>query len=168
MENISSLFKDKVLIEKLVRQIGTYEDKPIKLMEVCGTHTMSISKYGIRSVLPDTIKLISGPGCPVCVTPGYFIKSAVSLSRMKDVILTTFGDLVRIPFHDTSLLKEKAQGADIRIVYSPLDSLEIARENPSKKVVFLSVGFETTTPVVALTVLNAVSQGITNFMILCA
>ncbi|MCX7708295.1 MAG: hydrogenase formation protein HypD [Clostridia bacterium] len=168
MEKSEKLFRDKETVKKLIGKLKEYKGKPLKLMEVCGTHTMSISRYGIRSVLPESIKLISGPGCPVCVTPNYYIRSALELARRSDAIITTFGDMMRIPAGDTSLLDEKARGADVRIVYSPLDSLEIAEKNPEKKVIFLSVGFETTIPVAALAVLEAERRQIKNFMLLSA
>lgn len=164
----SDAFKDKETAEKLALRINNYSGRPIKLMEVCGTHTMAISRFGIRSILPENIKLISGPGCPVCVTPSYYIKGAVELARRNDVIVASFGDMLRIPSVDTNLLQEKAKGADIRIVYSPLDSIDIAINNQDKKVVFLSVGFETTIPVIALALLNALERGVENFMLLTA
>jgi hydrogenase expression/formation protein HypD len=161
-------FRDPELAKKLVSMLSSYKGRPVNLMEVCGTHTMSISRYGIRGLLPENINLISGPGCPVCVTPVSYIDSAILLSREKDVIITTFGDLMRVPGKTSSLLKEKGAGRDIRILYSPLDSLKIARDNRDKKVVFLSVGFETTTPIAALTVLRAVDENIKNFCVLSA
>lgn len=161
-------FRDPELAKKLVSMLSSYKGRPVNLMEVCGTHTMSISRYGIRGLLPENINLISGPGCPVCVTPVSYINSAILLSGEKDVIITTFGDLMRVPGKSSSLLKEKGRGRDIRIVYSPLDSLKIAKDNPDKKVVFLSVGFETTTPVTALTVLRAREENIKNFCVLPA
>lgn len=168
MDNILQEFKDKTLVSKLVKAINEYDGKQIKIMEVCGTHTMAISRFGIRSILPDNIKLISGPGCPVCVTPSFYIKAAIELSQREDVIITTFGDMMRIPYKGNSLLYEKALGRDIRMVYSPLDCLQIAQDHPDKKVIFLSVGFETTIPVIALSVIEAYQKGISNFWILTA
>jgi hydrogenase expression/formation protein HypD len=159
-------FRNSELAQKFGEEIASYRGRRVTIMEVCGTHTMSISRFGIRDLMPEDINLVSGPGCPVCVTPAFFINSAIELSRRQDVIIATFGDLMRVPGKDSSLLKEKAMGRDIRVVYSPLDSLKISSENPDKKVVFLSVGFETTTPVVALTVLKAFDDGIKNFSIL--
>lgn len=153
---------------RLGQALSNYKGKPIKIMEVCGTHTMAIFRYGIRELLPDRIKLISGPGCPVCVTPAYFLNAAITLAKMKDVIITTFGDMMRVPGNDSSLLREKALGADVRIVYSPLDSLKVAKDNPDKRVVFLSIGFETTTPIAALTIINAKELGLKNFSVLSA
>lgn len=165
-KNIFDIFKNKEYMNGIIDKIEKIAQKlncEIKIMEVCGTHTMAISKYGIRSILPKNINLISGPGCPVCVTPNYYIKTALDLSRRDDVIITTFGDMMRIPFEGNSLLLEKARGQDIRIVYSPFDAVKIAKENKNKKVVFLSVGFETTIPVIALAVLGAFDEKVDNF-----
>lgn len=168
MEKVDRMFRDQETAEKLIQRIKAYKGRPIRLMEVCGTHTMAVSRFGIRNVLPESIRLISGPGCPVCVTPNYYMNAAIRLARRDDVIITTFGDMMRIPAEDTSLLEEKARGRDVRIVYSPLDSLNIAEEHPGKTVVFLSVGFETTIPVIALAILEAERRGLTNFMVLSA
>jgi len=135
-------------------------------MEVCGTHTVSIFRYGIRGILPEQIRLISGPGCPVCVTPNHDIDLAVAVSRQKDVIIATFGDMMRVPGSTSSLQKEKAEGRDIRIVYSSLDALKIAKENPGKRVVFLSIGFETTSPTIAVAILRAKKEGFCNLFFL--
>jgi hydrogenase expression/formation protein HypD len=129
-------------IEKLCQIIG----KPIKLMEVCGGHTHSIFKYGIEEVLPDTIELIHGPGCPVCVMPKGRLDDAIAISQHPNVIFTTFGDAMRVPGSTTTLLQARAQGADIRMVYSPLDSLQIARENPDKEIVFLPLALKQLPP----------------------
>jgi hydrogenase expression/formation protein HypD len=165
MGNYIDEFRNSEAAMRLGQVLKNYKGKPIKIMEVCGTHTMAIFKYGIRELLPENIKLISGPGCPVCVTPAYYINSAVALAKQKGVILTTFGDMMRVPGSGSTLLTEKALGADVRIVYSPLDSLKIAKENPEKHVVFLSIGFETTTPITALTVINAKEAGYKNFSV---
>ncbi|MBF0259932.1 MAG: hydrogenase formation protein HypD [Desulfamplus sp.] len=141
------------------------QDAKLRLMEVCGTHTMSIFRHGIRSVLPDNIELLSGPGCPVCVTAQQDIDAFVDLAMIKDVILTTFGDLIKVPGTFSSLQKEKASGKDIRIIYSVFDCLEIAAANPDKEVVFCGVGFETTTPTVAASILMAAERGIENFSV---
>ncbi|TAF09308.1 MAG: hydrogenase formation protein HypD [Nostocales cyanobacterium] len=146
-------------IEKLSRQI----DKHLKIMEVCGGHTHSIFKYGIEEILPDNIELIHGPGCPVCVMPKGRIDDAIALCQDPNIIFTTFGDAMRVPGSKTSLLQAKAQGADIRMVYSPLDSLKIAKENPNKEIVFFGLGFETTAPSTAFTILQAAAENITNF-----
>jgi len=138
----------------------------VSFMEVCGTHTMAISKAGIREVLPSNIKLISGPGCPVCVTSPGDIDTMIEIADFSDVIVTTFGDMVRVPgSRQNNLSAKKADGADIRIVYSPAEILDIARNNPEKKIVFLSVGFETTAPTIASTLLEAERQTIDNIMI---
>ena len=150
-------------IEQLCQQL----EKPIKIMEVCGGHTHSIFKYGIEDILPEAIELIHGPGCPVCVMPKGRLDDAISISRNDNVIFTTFGDAMRVPGSTTSLLQAKAQGADIRMVYSPLDSLQIAKENPDQEVVFFALGFETTAPSTALTILQAESEKIHNFSMFC-
>lgn len=168
MTNYIDEFRDKAVIQKIVDCLNTYSGRNIKIMEVCGTHTMAISRYGLRSLLPKSIELLSGPGCPVCVTPTGYVDSAVELAENKNVIITTFGDMMRIPGNNSTLLYKKAQGCNVQMVYSPLNSLEIARANPDKEVVFLSVGFETTTPVIALSVLKAEAEKIKNFSVLTA
>ena len=150
-------------IQTLRDRIKTLKDKPLKIMEVCGGHTHSIFKYGLEEILPDTIELIHGPGCPVCVMPRGRLDDAIALAENPDIIFTTFGDAMRVPGSQKSLLQAKAQGADIRMVYSPLDSLQVARENPNKEVVFFGLGFETTAPSTALTVLQAQAEQINNF-----
>lgn len=144
------------------------EGRRLKFMEVCGTHTMAITRFGIRSLLPENIRLISGPGCPVCVTPNAYVDHAIAIGRLPDTIITTFGDMMRVPGSSSSLEKEKSNGGDIRIVYSPLDALEIARSNPDKEIIFLSVGFETTTPATASCILMAKSEGLKNISFLTA
>ena len=156
-------FRDRELVQELAGKIKQISRKEIALMEVCGGHTMAIHKFGIPSLLPGNIKLLSGPGCPVCVTSNKFIDTAVALARMKDNIITTYGDLIRVPGSSSSLDKEKAQGADIRIIYSTLEALEIARENKNKKVIFLGIGFETTAPSSAIAILEASKHKISNF-----
>lgn len=141
---------------------------PWRFMEVCGTHTVSIFRGGIRRMLPEDVELVSGPGCPVCVTPDDYMDKAIAYARRKDVILTTFGDMLKVPGSRSILGEEKAGGADIRIVYSPLDSIRVAKENPRKNVVFLAVGFETTAPTAAATVLAAQQQGVENLFLLSA
>lgn len=155
-------FRNPRLAEALVRKIRTATKRPIQLMEVCGTHTVSIFRYGIRGLLPPQLNLLSGPGCPVCVTPNADIDFAIALAQEKDVILTTFGDMMRVPGSRSSLQKEKAQGADIRIVYSPLDTLRIAAKYPQKRVVFLAIGFETTSPSISVALLRAREEGLQN------
>ncbi|AZR72940.1 hydrogenase formation protein HypD [Anoxybacter fermentans] len=164
-------YRDPLLIQKVtqkIHQVTESLDRTVRLMEVCGTHTHSIFHFGIRDLLPEKVELISGPGCPVCVTPMEFIDQAILLSRQPDVIITTFGDLMRVPGKRGSLLQAKAEGADVEILYSPLDSLKLARENPEKLVVFLGVGFETTIPLSALAIQQAEVEGIRNFKILNA
>ena len=143
-------------------------EKPWRFMEVCGTHTVSIFRGGIRQMLPEQVELVSGPGCPVCVTPDDYMDKAIAYARREDIIITTFGDMLRVPGSESSLGEEQAKGADIRIVYSPLDSIRIAWEHPDKKVLFLAVGFETTAPTAAATVLEAKRQGIGNLCLLSA
>jgi len=160
-------FRESEYAKAIVDKIHYISRKNVKLMEVCGTHTVAIFKSGIRGLLPAAIKLISGPGCPVCVTPMTDIDKAIALARQKDVIFTTFGDMMRVPGSLGTLQKKKAdEGLDIRIVYSPLDALKIARDNKDKKVAFFSAGFETTTPAIAATVFQAHMDGLSNFFIL--
>lgn len=137
-------------------------------MEVCGGHTMAIHKYGIKSLLPDTIRLLSGPGCPVCVTGISCVDKAVALARRDKVCICTYGDLVRVPGTESSLKTERASGADVRILYSPLDAVEHAADNPDVTVVFLGIGFETTTPASAAAVLEAEERELSNFYLLAA
>jgi hydrogenase expression/formation protein HypD len=138
-----------------------------KLMEVCGGHTHAIYKYGIDDLLPQNVELVHGPGCPVCVIPMGRVDDGIAVAREPDVILTCFGDMLRVPGADGSLLDAKAQGADVRIVYSPLDALRIAREQPDRQVVFFAIGFETTAPSTALTLKRAKAERIGNFSVLC-
>jgi hydrogenase expression/formation protein HypD len=161
-------YRDPSLARKIVEQITSVSQKPIRLMEVCGTHTMSIFKNGIRSLLPDNISLLSGPGCPVCVTSQGEIDSFVALSKYDDVIITTFGDLIKVPGAKASLEKNRASGSDVRIVYSTFDALEIAQKSPSKKIVFLGVGFETTAPTIAASILAAAELKLENYYVCCA
>jgi hydrogenase expression/formation protein HypD len=159
-------FRDNSLVQSLSLAIHRKSRQKIRLMEVCGGHTMAIRKYGIQQMLPDTIELLSGPGCPVCVTDRTSIDRAITLARRKDVIITTYGDLIRVPGTESSLDQEKALGADVRIVHSTLDALEIAKLNKHKKVIFLGIGFETTTPSSAVAIIEARKQKIFNFFLL--
>jgi hydrogenase expression/formation protein HypD len=159
-------FRNKDIAQGLIRKIFEVSTRPVHLMEVCGTHTVSFFRYGIREMLPKHIRLLSGPGCPVCVTPNQDIDLAIALSRRQDVLLATFGDMMRVPGSSSSLQKEKAEGRRIRIVYTPLDALRLAKENPEHKVVFLAVGFETTSPAIATTLLKAHNEGIQNLYFL--
>ncbi len=140
--------------------------REINLMEVCGTHTMNVHRHGIRDVFPENVRLISGPGCPVCVTPRKGLDTAIAYARDPDVIIATFGDMIRVPGSTSSLADERSKDADIRIVYSQLDSLKIAKENPEKTVVFMGIGFETTTPGLAQTILTAQKENVKNFNVL--
>lgn len=142
------------------------KNSTIRLMEVCGTHTMAIARAGLKRLLPVSIELVSGPGCPVCVTAQRDIDRAIAISRVKNVIMTTFGDMMRVPGSRASFLDLKRQGYDVRVVYSCLDALEIAGNNPDKKVMFMGVGFETTSPTVAATIIEAKKHGIGNFFVL--
>ncbi len=159
-------FRDKEIAEGLIQRIQKTSTRPIQLMEVCGTHTASIFRYGIRGILPEHIRLISGPGCPVCVTPNGDIDLAIALSRQKDTIIVTFGDMMRVPGSTSSLQKEKAEGRDIRIIYSSLEALKIAKEHPGKRVVFLAIGFETTSPTIAVAILRAKEEKLHNLFFL--
>ncbi len=161
-------YRDQMVAWKLVEKIKEISHRKVRLMEVCGTHTMSIFRSGIRTLLPGTISLISGPGCPVCVTTQGDIDAFIALARQKDVIVTTFGDLLRVPGTDSSLQKERANGRDIRVVYSTIDALETARKNPGKKIVFLGVGFETTAPTIAASILTAAEARIENYFVYSA
>ena len=162
--------KARVLIEqinKLGEKIQQNNSRPLQLMEFCGGHTHTIFRYGIEPMLPDWIELIHGPGCPVCVLPMGRVDDCVALAERPDVIFTTFGDAMRVPGSKKSLLQAKAEGADIRMVYSPLDALQLARNNPERQVIFFALGFETTMPSTALTVLQAERDGVENFSLFC-
>lgn len=159
-------YRDRDVVMKIAAKIKETSKRKINLMEVCGGHTMAIQKFGIPSLLPETVKLLSGPGCPVCVSSRKFIDHAVALSRLPDVVIATFGDLIRVPGSSSSLDAEKARGADVRIVYSILDALRIAGECPDKKIVFLGIGFETTTPGSAAGIIKAYEQDLKNFFLL--
>lgn len=169
--NLFAPFRDPELargqIEAIRRTVADYPGT-MTLMEVCGTHTMAIYQHGIRALLPGRIRLISGPGCPVCVTPVDYVDHAVALARRPDTIIATFGDMVRVPGSSSSLVREQAAGAVVRVVYSPLDAVALAAKHPDKSVVFLGVGFETTTPTIAGAVVTARRKGLTNFFVLCA
>ncbi len=142
-------------------------DEPLKFMEVCGGHTHTIYRHGIEQILPPNIELGHGPGCPVCVIPMGRVDDAIAVAQAPGVIFTTFGDMLRVPGSTSTLLEAKARGADVRMVYSPLDALELARRNPDRQVVFFAVGFETTAPSTAITLRNAKRDGIPNFTVFC-
>lgn len=151
-----------------ISEAATGLDRTVTLMEVCGTHTMAVYQNGIRSLLPEQIRLASGPGCPVCVTPVGYLDHAVALAKRENTIIATFGDMVRVPGSSSSLLHEQARGAAVKIVYSALDAVTLAEHNPAKTVVFLGVGFETTTPTIAGAILTAEKKQLKNFFVLCA
>lgn len=159
-------YRDKILASRLSEMIKESANGRYTFMEVCGGHTAAIHRFGIHSLLPGNIKLISGPGCPVCVTGTGYIDKAIAYSGKKDFIIATFGDLMRVPGTVSSLEKEKEEGADIRVVFSGLEALELAEENPGKQVVFLGIGFETTAPGTAVTVKQAKKRGVGNFHLL--
>jgi len=155
-------------IEQLYEKIDALADHSISLMEVCGTHTMSIGRHGLRSRMPSNLRLISGPGCPVCVTSGEQIDQVIAMAREPGVMVASFGDMMRVPGSDSSLQRESAAGRKIHMVYSPYDALQLALENPSKVVVFWGIGFETTSPTIAATLVRAAKQGVENFFIVPA
>jgi hydrogenase expression/formation protein HypD len=163
-------FRDPHLAAALAKQISRQADglEPVNLMEVCGSHTMAIARYGLRQLLPANVKLISGPGCPVCVTSNEYLDHAFALARLPGVIITTFGDMMRVPGSGSSLEKERSKGSDIRIVYSTMDALLLAEKNPEKRIIFLAVGFETTAPTIAASIMQAAARKIKNYSILCA
>ncbi len=163
-------FRDPETAAALVRRIGSIRGagRPARIMEVCGTHTMAIARSGIRALLAGRVTLISGPGCPVCVTPDGYIDAAVTLGRREGAILATFGDMLRVPGSRTSLEKERSAGADVRVVYSPLDAVALAAGHPGREVVFLGVGFETTAPAIAGAIREAARQGVRNFSVLAS
>ncbi len=142
--------------------------KNLRFMEVCGTHTVSIFRAGIRNILPENVELVSGPGCPVCVTCDEYIDAAIAYSKMDGVIIATFGDMLKVPGSAGTLAEAAAAGAEVRVIYSPLDCIKIALENPTRRVIFLAVGFETTAPTAAATVLAAKAQGVRNLLFLSA
>jgi len=154
-------------IRTLVDQIEITKTRPLCIMEVCGGHTHAIFRYGVETMLPDEIELVHGPGCPVCVLPMGRVDDCVALAETPGVIFTTFGDAMRVPGSKKSLLQARADGCDVRMVYSPLDALQLAKANPDRQVVFFALGFETTMPSTALTVLRAEKEGIENFSLFC-
>lgn len=156
-------FRNQSLVATLLEAIKRISKTPVRIMEVCGGHTLAMRKYGIQHLLPGHIELLSGPGCPVCVTPRAAIDKIIAYSKMPEVIVATYGDLIRVPGSESSLNIEKALGADIRIVHSSLEALKIAAGHPDKKVIFPGIGFETTTPASAVAILEAQSNAISNF-----
>jgi hydrogenase expression/formation protein HypD len=162
-------FRDPKLGRALAAEVLSLvePDRHYKLMEVCGGHTHSIYKFGIDDLLPENVELVHGPGCPVCVIPMGRVDDGIAIAHQPGVIFTCFGDMLRIPGSDGSLLEAKAAGADVRMVYSPLDALRIAKQNPDRDVVFFAIGFETTAPSTALTLLRARAEGVRNFFCMC-
>ncbi len=159
-------YRDPVLARKLVERIHRRSSRPARFMEFCGGHTVAIFKHGLRQLLPANIEMLSGPGCPVCVTATRDLDKAIALSRQPGMIITTFGDMLRVPGSRSSLQQARADGGDVRVVYSTQDALNIARENPDKAVVFIGIGFETTAPTVAASILQAEVLGIDNYSVL--
>jgi hydrogenase expression/formation protein HypD len=160
-------YRDVELSKKLVARIKQLSTKPVRLMEFCGGHTVAIMRNGLRQLLPPTVDMLSGPGCPVCVTANVDIDRSIALARLPDVIVTTFGDMMKVPGSYSSLQKSRAKEADVRIVYSTQDALQIARDNPTQSVIFIGIGFETTAPTIAASILQAEKEGIKNFYVLC-
>jgi hydrogenase expression/formation protein HypD len=163
-----SEYRDPELVKQYIGQIHQVTTQPWKLMEICGGQTHSLVKNGILDMLPDKITMVHGPGCPVCVTPISIIDEAVYLAKQPNVIICSFGDMLRVPGSQKNLLEVKAEGADVRILYSPLEAVQLAKENPDKEVIFFAVGFETTAPANALSIVQAFKSGVTNYSILAS
>jgi hydrogenase expression/formation protein HypD len=161
-------YRSPELVAQYLEEIRRTATRHWSIMEVCGGQTHSLVKNGILQLLPDTVRMVHGPGCPVCVTPLYLIDKAVHLAEEKSVILCSYGDMLRVPGSKRSLLESKAAGADVRILYSPLEAVQIAKDNPDREVVFFAVGFETTAPANALSVIHAQRSGVTNYSILAS
>ncbi len=164
-------FRDRALVSIMadnIRLMAQQLKHPVNFMEVCGTHTMSIYQYGIRSLLPENVRLVSGPGCPVCVTPVGYVDAALECASASNTIVATFGDMLRVPGSRSSLMEQRALGADIRVVYSPLDAVALAESHPDRRVVFLGVGFETTAPAVAASILESARRGLSNYSMLAS
>ena len=172
--DVLGAFRDREVAQALARRIAdvahrTSAARPtLTFMEVCGTHTMAMHRFGLDALLPENVRLLSGPGCPVCVTPNRLVDTAIAYARRGDVTLMTFGDMLKVPGSTSSLAAEKAKGADVRLVYSPTDAVEFARANPDRHVVFFAIGFETTTPTCAAAVLDASEAGLRNFFVVSA
>ncbi len=159
-------YRDPAMAARLAERIKEISTRPVRFMELCGTHTMAIARHGLAGLLPPTLELISGPGCPVCVTSATEIDQAVKLAQTPGVIVATFGDLVRVPGSQSSLADQRAAGARVEVVYSPLDALKLAAAEPRSQVVLLGIGFETTAPTVAASLVAARQQGLANFSVL--
>ena len=169
--NFQDEFRDRELVRNMaanIRRMAERLNAPATFMEVCGTHTMSIYQYGIRSLLPDNVRLISGPGCPVCVTPVDYVDKSIACTADSGNIVATFGDMLRVPGSHSSLMEERAQGADVRIVYSPRDAVALAQANPDRRVIFLGVGFETATPTIAASIMDAARLNLKNYFVLAS
>jgi hydrogenase expression/formation protein HypD len=160
-------FRDQALVKDLTRRLEALAQGPATVMEVCGTHTMAAARFGLKTLLPPEVKLISGPGCPVCVTAQVNLDAFLALGTEPGVVLVSFGDMLRVPGTHTSLEGLRAQGADVRVVYSPLDAVELARQTPDQHLVFFGVGFETTMPATALAIQAAAAYGLDNFSVCC-
>ena len=165
MQQELKAFKDPALARGLIESIQALAPESATLMEVCGTHTVAIARNGIRGLMPEGVRLASGPGCPVCVTSNHDIDKVIALARVPEVTIATFGDMTRVPGSTSSLLAEQAAGRSVEIVYSPLDALRLAQESPTRQIVFVGVGFETTTPLVAMAIKRARAMGLTNFTV---
>jgi len=163
----SEEFRDKELVREITRRLQGLAREPVTIMEVCGTHTMSAARFALKSLLPPLVTLVSGPGCPVCVTDQQDLDGFLALGQEPGLILTSFGDMLRVPGTNTSLEKQRAAGADVRVVYSPLDAVELAQEEKEKNVVFFGVGFETTMPAVAVAIRAAAADRLANFFVYC-
>ncbi len=159
-------YRNQELGKRLVDHIHHQSTKPVKLMEFCGGHTVAIFKHGLRQLLPQTIEMLSGPGCPVCVTANSDLDKAIALTHLPNAIIITFGDMLRVPGSYSSLQLAKAEGSDVRIVYSAQDAVYIARDNPDKSVIFIGIGFETTAPTIAASIIQAEQEGINNYYVL--
>ena len=161
-------FRDSRLARNLAEQIKVLSrDQPLKIMEICGGHTHTIYRHALVDLLPDNIEMVHGPGCPVCVIPMGRVDDGIAIAHASNVIFTTYGDMMRVPGSRESLLDAKAAGADVRFVYSPLDALKIAKSTPDRPVVFFAIGFETTAPATAITLLRGRDEGVSNFSVFC-
>ncbi|HNT35355.1 MAG TPA: hydrogenase formation protein HypD, partial [bacterium] len=168
-QDLHEAFRQQQLTQRLAHSIRhLLNGQTVRFMEVCGGHTAAVLRFGIQALLPDSIQLLSGPGCPVCVTPQVVVRQSLEVADRDDSLLATFGDMMRVPSTDGSLEDARARGASIRVIYSPLDVLDLARENPLKKVVLLAIGFETTAPATAKLLLEAERANVKNLFVLCA
>lgn len=158
-------FRSSEAARALVDSLRRRSHAPVRMMEFCGGHTVSVFRYGLRQLMPESVTLVSGPGCPVCVTANADLDKAIAFAQVEDAIVTTFGDMFKVPGSRQSLQQAKAEGADIRMVYSTLDALAMARQNPGRPVIFLGIGFETTAPTVAASVAAAKEEGLTNYFV---